>query len=132
MVEDNHTDVFLVQEALRTYGLAARLEVIKDGADAIEWIRRNDRTPEQQQPSAILLNLNLTCATGEQVLNQICVSPRLQSTPVILFAASSSYRDRSLTDRRPGTFYFNKSADIDEFMGVANLLQNMILIEGAD
>jgi CheY-like chemotaxis protein len=131
MVEDNRSDVFLVQEALRTYGLAARLEVIQDGVDAIEWIRQNDHTPHKQQPSAILLNLNLPGETGEQVLNQICVSSRLQSIPVILFTASNSYRDRSLRDRRPGIFYFQKSSDIDELMGVANLLQNMIVIERA-
>ena len=128
MVEDNHADIFLVKEALRTYGLAARLEVIEDGFDAIEWIRKNDREPISPQPSAILLDLNLPGESGEQVLDQIRVSPSLQAIPVILFTSSNSYRDRSLPDRRPGTFYFKKSSDVDEFMGVANLLQSMISI----
>lgn len=126
VVEDNAADVYLLEEALRVHNLAAEMVVLTDGEKAIRWIESHDAPGGEELPAVILLDLNLPKRHGAEVLERIRSSRSFRDVPVVLFTSSNSARDRSLVDTYGHTWYFRKSADIDEFMSIGQVLGQVI------
>src|SRR5260370_27055747 len=68
LVEDNPGDVRLMQEALKETRFGARLHVVRDGEEALAFLRREGRFQHAVRPSFVLLDLNLPRKSGEEVL----------------------------------------------------------------
>src|SRR6202162_6018100 len=91
LVEDNLRDLQLAQRALRKANLTNRIEVARDGAEALEFIfcegahagRRIEDTPR-----VILLDLKLPKVDGLEVLRRIKADPRTKSVPVVVLTSS--------------------------------------------
>lgn len=96
LVEDNPQDLELAQRALRKARLANRIQVARDGAEALEFIfcegafssRRIDDTPK-----VILLDLKLPKVDGLEVLQRIKSDPRTKSIPVVILTSSKEQND---------------------------------------
>jgi CheY-like chemotaxis protein len=124
-VEDNRSDVKLVQEALRLQKIHVRLHVAEDGEKAIQWMLGLD-AQGKELPSAVVLDLNLPKRHGAEVLSFIRSSPALAPIPVIIFTSSNSQVDRALAERHPKTSFLRKSSDFDEFMGIGSELRKVL------
>jgi two-component system response regulator len=95
LVEDNPNDVELTLDALREHNLANRIQVVRDGAEALDfvfcqgpYVQRNNRNPKP-----ILLDLKLPKVSGLEVLQSIRADPHTRTTPVVVFTASKEDRD---------------------------------------
>lgn len=96
LVEDNPQDLELTQRALRKARLANRIQVARDGAEALEFIfcegahvnRRIDDTPK-----VILLDLKLPKVDGLEVLQRIKSDPRTKAIPVVVLTSSKEQND---------------------------------------
>ena len=96
LVEDNPQDLELAQRALRKARLANRIQVARDGAEALEFIfcegafssRRIDDTPK-----VILLDLKLPKVDGLEVLQRIKSDPRTKAIPVVILTSSKEQND---------------------------------------
>ena len=78
LVEDNPSDIELTMHALKKNHLANQIEVVRDGAEALDYLFGAEATPV---PRLILLDLKLPKVDGLEVLQKIKADPRTQSSP---------------------------------------------------
>ncbi len=91
-VEDEETDVVLLQHVFTRVGIADALKVVKDGKEAKDYLAGNkpfnDRE-EHPMPALVLLDLNLPYWSGFQVLEWMRQDSQLRRLPVVVFTSSS-------------------------------------------
>ena len=96
IVEDSAEDLELALRALRKANLALRIEVARDGQDALDFLfctgAHVDRQVEDR-PGVVLLDLKLPKVDGLEVLRRLKADPRLQLIPVVLLTSSKEDRD---------------------------------------
>ena len=96
LVEDNLDDLDMTLRALRKANLANRIQVVRDGAEALEFIFCEgafaDRKLEHQ-PRVILLDLKLPKVDGLEVLKRIKDHPVTRMIPVVVLTSSREQRD---------------------------------------
>jgi len=96
LVEDNPDDLDMTLHALRKANVANRIEVARDGAEALEYIFcegvHADRRIEDG-PKVVLLDLKLPKIDGMEVLARIKSDPRTKSIPVVMLTSSQEQRD---------------------------------------
>lgn len=91
LVEDTPSDVRLTQEALKDSHLDYNLAVAHDGVEALEYLKKNSGTA--QQPSLILLDLNMPRKNGHEVLAELKDMSAYREVPVILLTVSRDEDD---------------------------------------
>jgi CheY-like chemotaxis protein len=95
LVEDNPKDVELTLAALEQCQLANSVIVVRDGAEALDYLHQRgtfvDRRPGE--PAVVLLDLKLPKVDGLEVLEQIKTNSGLRHTPVVMLTSSREERD---------------------------------------
>ena len=118
LVEDNPKDVELSLVALGKSQLANEVVVVRDGAEALDYLRcqghYRDRT--QGNPAVVLLDLKLPKVDGLQVLEQIKGDPHLQSIPVVILTSSREEKDLLRGYRLGVNAYVVKPVSFKEFI----------------
>ena len=96
LVEDNQDDLDMALRALRKANLANRIQIARDGAEALEFIfcegafaGRNFSSP----PKVILLDLKLPKVDGIEVLKRVKGDQRTKAIPVVILTSSKENRD---------------------------------------
>src|ERR1700681_1472010 len=89
LIEDNPTDIFVITQVLKKYGLEQGLQVATDGAAALElWqelgTSHGEANRERRCPALVLLDLNIPKVTGREVLSQIRRSSHCAAVPVVV------------------------------------------------
>ena len=118
LVEDNPADVELTLHALRQNNLANRIQVARDGEEALDFIFcRGAYTTRDanHQPKLILLDLKLPKVDGIEVLRQVKADPRTRVIPVIVLTSSKEERDLVQSYQLGVNSYIQKPADFDQF-----------------
>lgn len=90
-VEDEETDVTLLQHVFTRVGITNLLKTVKDGKAAKDYLAGNAPYADRQQhplPGLLLLDLNLPYWSGIEVLGWIRQQPRLRWLPVVIFTSS--------------------------------------------
>ncbi len=129
LVEDNEADIFLVRRALEQQQLQHSLEVLRNGEDALAYIRSADAGAAEERPHLILLDLNLPRVDGTQVLTRIRATQELHTVPVILLTSSTSPRDRETVLALGATTYFTKPVDLQSFMKLGGVVQEALVAQ---
>ena len=115
VVEDNPMDVELVTEALREWSNPPNISVVKDGDEAIRFLRRIADYSSAPQPSLILLDLNLPKKSGVEVLAEIKNDAELTQIPVIVLTTSDREADVSQAYKLHANCYVTKTLEIAIF-----------------
>lgn len=127
LVEDNPGDVRLVREALTEGKLPHRLNVVNDGVEAIEYLRRQGKHSKAETPDLILLDLNLPKLDGREVLDDIKNDPELKRIPVVILSTSRADEDVRLTYEGHANCYITKPADFDQFAKIVRAIEDFWL-----
>jgi two-component system response regulator len=125
LVEDNPHDIKLTLHAFRKNNFANAIHVVRDGAEALEFLfctgRYSDRAG-QDLPRLILLDLKLPLVDGIEVLKQIKASPQTQRIPVVILTSSQEERDLIESYKLGVNSYILKPVDFDQFSDVVRQL----------
>lgn len=121
IVEDDPNDAELITRALRKHNLANRLILLKDGAEAIDFLFGQGSFADKydnSSPKVILLDLKLPKVDGIEVLRKIKSDERTSKIPVVIL--TSSREDRDLKDAYDlgVNSYVTKPIKFDEFAKV--------------
>jgi len=118
LVEDNPNDIKLAMHAFKANNLANHVQVVRDGAEALEFIFCTDRYAHrkiQNGPKVILLDLKLPLVDGIEVLRRIKTDPRTQAIPVVVMTSSKEESDVVETYKLGVNSYILKPVDFDQF-----------------
>src|SRR5262245_30413042 len=90
LVEDNANDVELTLAALRGNRVANEVVVVRDGAEALDYLFRRGRfsSGEADHPGLILLDLKMPKVNGLEVLRQVKGDAGLRKIPVVMLTSS--------------------------------------------
>ncbi len=111
LVEDNPNDVELTLHALTKYNLGNHIEVVRDGAEALDFLFGGPAT----SPRVILLDLKLPKVDGLEVLKRIKGDPRTHSIPVVILTSSREERDIVESYSLGVNSYIVKPVDFGQF-----------------
>jgi CheY-like chemotaxis protein/predicted XRE-type DNA-binding protein len=118
LVEDNENDVLLVVQALTKAHLANRIFVVRDGAEALDFLFATGKFAYRRtndHPQVILLDLNLPRIDGLEVLRRVKADTRTREIPVVVLTASK-YDDAIAVCKRLGAETFiAKPVDFQNF-----------------
>lgn len=126
VIEDNESDVFLLDRALKKQSLQFELTHFRDGDDALAFIRRQGAYAEAAIPNLILMDLNLSRYTGEDLLREIRAAKHLTGVPVCVWSSSQSRRDQSLLTSLGVARFVNKPAGLDQFMEIGKIMKDLL------
>lgn len=93
LVEDDAADIELTQEAINSLNLELNLTVVRDGVEAMAYLRRQGDYCDAQIPKLILLDLNMPRKDGREVLQEIRADDALKHLPVIVLTTSQADED---------------------------------------
>ena len=118
LVEDNPHDLELTLIALERSQLANEVVIVRDGADALDYLhgRGAYATREQGNPAVVLLDLKLPKVDGLEVLADIRADAQLKSIPVVMLTSSKEEQDLIRSYELGVNAYVVKPVDFTEFV----------------
>ncbi len=118
LVEDNPNDVELTLHALKENNLSNHIEVVRDGAEALDFIFCQGVYSQRsidQPPKVILLDLKLPKVDGLEVLRRIKAESHCRMIPVVVLTSSREERDIVESYKLGVNSYIVKPVDFEQF-----------------
>ena len=118
LVEDNPSDLELAKHALQLSNLANRLQVARDGEEALDFLFCRGSFGDRDiasGPRIVLLDLKLPKLDGLEVLRALRADPRTQHLPVVVLTSSEQESDLIESYRLGTNSYLVKPVDFGEF-----------------
>lgn len=121
LVEDNRQDELLVLRTLERARVANRIDVVRDGQQALDYLL-GPEGEARALPAVVLLDIGLPRVSGLEVLRQVRADPRTRRLPVVILTSSDEERDRMSSYDLGANSYVRKPVDFGRFgEAVANL-----------
>ena len=127
LVEDNPGDVRLTIEALKEAKVINHLTVVKDGLEALAFLRRQGSYTAAPRPHLIVLDLNLPRKDGREVLADIKADDSLKRIPVVVLTTSQDEQDVLKSYNLHANCYITKPVDLDQFVRVVRSIEDFWL-----
>jgi len=115
IVQSNPADTLLTVEAFRVAGLTSGLRCVTDGADALEYVRREGKYANVEIPDLIFLDLSQPRISGLEVLKVIKSTPSLMHIPIVVAAGSDDPRFVRAVYALNGNCFIRKPGELPEF-----------------
>jgi CheY-like chemotaxis protein len=127
LVEDDPGDVLLIEEAFEFNKVRNSLNVVSDGVEALEFLRREGEHANAPRPGMILLDLNLPRKDGREVLAEVKADPDLRSIPVVVLTTSKAEEDVLRSYDLHANAYVTKPVDFDRFIEVVRQIDEFFV-----
>ncbi|QNK64192.1 response regulator [Pedobacter sp. PAMC26386] len=117
-VEDSADDAVLTIRALKKSGFTNKLQHVKDGAEALDFLYcKGDYASRniKEYPKLILLDLKMPKVSGIQVLEKVKSDANLKSIPVVMLTSSNESPDIEKCFELGANSYIVKPVDSDNF-----------------
>ena len=126
VIDDNESDVFLLDRALKKQDFSFDLVHLLSGGEAIAFIRRQGAYADAAIPELILLDLNLSKYTGEDILREIRSAGHLSGVPICVWSSSQSRRDESQLKDLGVSCFIPKPSGLGQFMEIGKILKDLL------
>lgn len=123
MVEDNPGDVRLAREALKDSPIPNEITVVRDGEEAMSFLRQEGGFAGATRPDLIVLDLNLPKKDGREVLSEIKADHRLKRIPVAVLTTSNASQDLMRAYDLHANCYVIKPVGLEEYMAAVRSIQ---------
>jgi len=120
LVEDNPEDVLIAERSLMKANMREKSElfVVRDGQEALDYLRHQGKFSDAARPDLILLDLKLPKVNGHEVLAEIKSDDRLRRIPVIVMTVSEREEDMVKAYNSGASGYITKPPSSAEFAKV--------------
>ncbi|MDV2993848.1 MAG: Response regulator rcp1 [Chroococcidiopsis sp. SAG 2025] len=119
LVEDNRDDEELTLMAFERSGLEYEIDVVRDGAEVLDYLfltgKYSDRYPKQQ-PTLVLLDLNLPKVSGLEVIRRLRAEAKTRSLPVVVLTTSNEQEDMINSYELGCNSYVRKPVNFTDFL----------------
>lgn len=119
LVEDNDDDILLIEECLEESHLLNLITVVRDGEQAMAYLRRQPPFENVSTPGLMLLDINIPRKNGFEVLCEMKSDPRLRHIPVAMLTVSDMDEDIVRSYAAGACSYIRKPVDFDRLKDVA-------------
>lgn len=123
LAEDSDDDILLTQEAFAGGKLINTLKVVRDGEEAMAYLRQDGEYKDVQLPGIVLLDINMPRKNGLEVLEEIKADPELRHIPVIMLTTSEREQDIAASYSHGACSFIKKPVRFDEFREVLEHFQ---------
>lgn len=127
LVEDNKADIRLIQEALKNSSVPHEVVTVKDGIDAMAYLRQEGEYANAPRPDLILLDLNLPKKDGREVLGEIKTDPVLKRIPVVVLTTSKNEDDIIESYNLHVNCYITKSRNLNQLFQIVKSIEDFWL-----
>ncbi len=124
LVEDSPADARLIRETMKDYKIVNTLHHVKDGIEAMAFLRREDKYAGMPRPDLVLLDLNMPRKDGRETLAEIKADPDLKRIPVVILTVSNADEDVLNSYNLYANCYITKPLDLEEFVKVVKGVEN--------
>src|ERR1022692_2792481 len=118
VIEDNRSDVFLLERALNRQHINFQLTHLHDGGEALAFVRKEGSYTNSPRPDLILVDLNLPKVDGEEIIRQIRCAKHLDGVPACVWTSSESVLDRASLNRLGANEFIFKPSGLEQFMQI--------------
>lgn len=120
LIEDNPDDVLLTQLAFQKNHIANKMEIARDGAEALDFLEQAKAT--HNLPTVILLDLKLPKVDGLEVLKHIRSDKETKFMPVVILTSSKQEQDIVAGYELGANSYIVKPVDFENFIDAVHQL----------
>ena len=118
VVEDNDDDVVLIQEAFSEGKMANRIVIVRDGEEAMAYLRKQGPYADAPLPGMVLLDINMPKKNGFEVLAEVKADARLRPLPVVMLTISDREEDIVRSFDQGACSYIRKPVTLTRFIAV--------------
>jgi CheY-like chemotaxis protein len=127
LVKDNPGDVRLTLEVMKDAKVRNHMSMVKDGVEALAFLRREGDYADAPRPDLILLDLNLPKKDGREVLADIKADPTLRRIPVVVLTVSKDEEDILKSYDLYANCYVTKPINMEQFIAVVRSIEDFWL-----
>ncbi len=124
IVDDSADDVEFTLAALQETKLANNINVVSDGVEAMEFLRKEGKFSDAETPSLILLDLNMPRKGGLEVLTELKADPELRYIPVVILTTSQAEEDIIKSYEMHANCYVSKPVDLKSLSHVVKTIDD--------
>jgi chemotaxis family two-component system response regulator Rcp1 len=127
LVEDNKADIRLIEEVLKDSLVSHQLITVRNGVDAMAFLRKEGEYADAPRPDLVLLDLNLPKKDGREVLAEIKQDPNLKRIPVVVLTTSHNQDDIFYSYDLHVNCYITKSRNLTELFQIVKGIEDFWL-----
>jgi chemotaxis family two-component system response regulator Rcp1 len=129
LVEDDLEDAGLTIETLRESKVPCRVSLVRDGDEALAFLRREAHFARVPRPDVVLLDLQMPKKDGRAVLAEMRGDPQLSRIPVVVLTASAAHVQLLQSEKLRAESFLTKPVDRERFQGVVKSLRKYMLAD---
>jgi len=115
LVDDDLADIKLTKRALKAGRVLNNVHVVKDGIEAMAFLRGEDEFANAPRPDLVLLDLNMPRMGGREVLQEVKADDHLKSIPIVVLSTSAADSDIAMSYSKHANSYITKPVDTEQF-----------------
>lgn len=127
LVEDDAGDIDLTKEAFADSQLKFNFHVVRDGVEALAYLRREPSYHRAVKPDLMLLDLNMPKKGGLEVLEELKDDCRFGNLPIIVLSSSQAPEDMLISYALGANLYVSKPFGLSEFARFVKSIENFWL-----
>ena len=123
LVEDSASDISMTREALRDSRDLTEINVVRDGIEAMDYLRGEGAFVGMPRPDLVLLDLNMPRMGGREVLSAMKADVSLMQIPVVVLSTSTADEDVRESYQLHANAYVSKPVALDDFITAVGAVQ---------
>jgi two-component system response regulator len=124
LVDDDQGDVELTLEVMEMSKIKLDVNVVSDGVEAMQYLKKEGDFQQAIRPDLILLDLNMPRKNGKEVLQEIRQHPSLRTIPIVILTTSDADEDIMNTYTLGANCYITKPVGLAQFQKEVEAIDN--------